>query len=80
MTDLLDPTFVPTLEYKIVCLQRELQHRARVWPRLIAEEKLDARQAQREYTTLAAILADYARQRQPGLFDPHAKERTDDGE
>ncbi|GIV82720.1 MAG: hypothetical protein KatS3mg051_2074 [Anaerolineae bacterium] len=60
-----------TLQDKIEELRRELQHRDRVYPRLIARGTLSAEQAARQIEVLQAILADYERQvpRQAGLFD-----------
>ncbi|GIV82350.1 MAG: hypothetical protein KatS3mg051_1704 [Anaerolineae bacterium] len=60
-----------TLQDKIEELRRELQHRDRVYPRLIARGTLSAEQAARQIEVLQAILADYERQvpRQAGLFE-----------
>ncbi|GIV82554.1 MAG: hypothetical protein KatS3mg051_1908 [Anaerolineae bacterium] len=60
-----------TLQDKIEELRRELQHRDRVYPRLIARGTLSAEQAARQIKVLQAILADYERQvpRQAGLFE-----------
>lgn len=48
-----------TLAEKITCLERELNLRKRVYPRLIDRGKMRPRESDHEIEVIAAILEDY---------------------
>jgi hypothetical protein len=56
---------------KLMCLERELRMRRRVYPRWVELGKMKMRQAEHEIEVMEAIADDYrkrAEQDEPGLF------------
>lgn len=56
---------------QIACVRRELAMRQRVFPRWVSAGKMQQADADREITTMIAVLAtlqEVQRQREPGLF------------
>lgn len=68
LNNLFLPDYHPTPQEKLTCLQRELRQRSHVYARLVREGKMSLDLAQREYTTMSAILTDFEQQMQPDLF------------
>lgn len=56
-----------SVQAKIVELERELKKRRHVYPRLIAQHKLDRRTAETRILILEAILEDYYEQNRRGV-------------
>jgi hypothetical protein len=50
------------------CARRELAQRKRVYPRLVAEQKMDARSAEREIQMMARIAEFFEARTQPRLL------------
>lgn len=56
-------------ETKLLCLERELRLRRKVYPRWVAEGRMKMRDAEHETEVMEAIANDY-RQKIPDLFRP----------
>jgi len=58
------------IEAQIACVQREIRMREHVYPRRVAEQKMTQALADRELSTMRAVLATLVMvpKTQPGLF------------
>jgi len=55
-------------ETKLLCIERELRLRRRVYPRWVAEGRMKIRDAEHEIKTMESIAADYRAKVEPQLF------------
>jgi hypothetical protein len=53
---------------KLLCIERELRMRRRVYPRAVTDRRMTAEEAEREIDVMEAIAQDYRQQLQPDLI------------
>lgn len=53
---------------KLLCVERELRMRRRVYPRAVTDRRMTAEEAEREIDVMEAIAQDYRQQLQPDLI------------
>ncbi len=58
-----------TDEEKMICAEREVRMRKRVYPHYIDSGKMDADKARKEIGIMEAIAEDYRKKVKPGLFE-----------
>lgn len=66
-----------SVERKIRCVERELRQRERVYPRLVAQQRMRQDQADEEVAVLREILEDYQAQ---AMADPQGDLFGEDGQ